>query len=86
VCCDSCETCLVCDDELNVLPVTNAMRDLKPVARQDAEEERAAPLRELTALRAALLGHEPAHTLLSLAKTPAQVRRLAAAVVVSLCD
>ena len=63
----------MCDDELNVLPVTRAMRKLQPVAAVDAEAARAVPARELAALRSELEGHEPAHTLVSQAKTPAQV-------------
>ena len=67
-----CDACLVADDELNVLPVTSAIRSLQPVDRIDAEREVEAERAELTALREALAGHEPAHSLLSLAKTPQQ--------------
>jgi N-acetyltransferase 10 len=67
-----CDACIIADDELNVLPITAGIRSLAPVDRLDAERAAAAGDEELRQLRAALEGHEPAHSLLGIAKTPQQ--------------
>ena len=67
-----CASCLVVDDELNVLPITVAIRTLQPVDRMAVQSARAAPVAELQRLRDALVGTEPAHALLTMCATPAQ--------------
>lgn len=34
-----CRSCLVCDDELNVLPLSSHARDIKPLPPVDGEED-----------------------------------------------
>ncbi|KAK9470259.1 GNAT acetyltransferase 2-domain-containing protein [Dipodascopsis tothii] len=70
----SCESCLVVDDELNVLPISGAknVKALPPPAEADDEEDEAAlsaTERELRALKRSTAELQPAGSLVALAKT-----------------
>ena len=70
----SCDTCLVLDDELNVLPLS-AGKNVKPLPR--SEEEALTPeQRELKELKASLADTQPVGTLVSCAKTLDQAKAI----------
>ncbi|CAM9538532.1 unnamed protein product [Ectocarpus sp. 8 AP-2014] len=68
-----CKSCLVCDDELNVLPLSSHARDIVPLppVDEDAETTEAKELREL---KESLEGTPPVGPLVAGAKTLDQVR------------
>ncbi|KAJ3081553.1 N-acetyltransferase 10 [Quaeritorhiza haematococci] len=67
-----CETCLVVDDELNVLPIS-AGKNVKPLPRL---EELPHEPEELTNLKSSLQDTQPVGSLVSLAKTMDQAKAL----------
>lgn len=70
-----CKSCLVCDDELNVLPLSSHARDIRPLppVDDDAETSEAKELREL---KDSLEGTPPVGPLVAGAKTLDQARAL----------
>lgn len=69
----NCNTCLVLDDELNVLPIS-AGKDVKQVQMKDDEET--PDQVELKALKASLAGTQPVGALVSCAKTIDQAKAI----------
>lgn len=69
----SCHSCLVVDDELNILPISSHARSLAPLPARD-ETEVPASQRELKELKLSLLEHPPAGPLVNLAKTLDQAK------------
>ncbi|CAM9579055.1 unnamed protein product [Scytosiphon promiscuus] len=70
-----CRSCLICDDELNVLPLSSHARDIVPLppVDEDAETTEAKELREL---KESLEGTPPVGPLVAGAKTLDQARAL----------
>lgn len=64
----SCETCLVVDDELNVLPISGA-RNVKPLPPYDDEEVGSEKAVELKNLKSSLEDVQPAGSLVKITKT-----------------
>jgi N-acetyltransferase 10 len=72
----SCESCLVVDDELNVLPVSGG-KDVKPLPPPDPEEEgKTKARRELDEIKASMSDSQPVGSLVTLAKTVDQAKAL----------
>ena len=72
----SCESCLVVDDELNVLPISGA-KDIKPLPPPDPEEEgKSAAKKELESIKASYADSQPVGSLVTLAKTVDQAKAL----------
>ena len=72
----SCESCLVVDDELNVLPISGG-KSIKPLPPPDPQEE-ANPVanRELEEIKLSLEDTQPVGSLVKLAKTVDQAKAL----------
>ncbi|OBA19422.1 DUF699-domain-containing protein [Metschnikowia bicuspidata var. bicuspidata NRRL YB-4993] len=70
----SCETCLVVDDELNVLPISGG-KHVKPLPPAD-DDERTPAQKELAALKASLAEVQPAGSLVALARTVNQAQAI----------
>ena len=68
-----CETCLVVDDELNVLPISGG-KDVKPLP--PASEDQSAETKELSDLKESLAETQPVGSLVTLAKTVDQAKAL----------
>ncbi|KAI9890838.1 MAG: hypothetical protein M1814_003622 [Vezdaea aestivalis] len=72
----SCESCLVVDDELNVLPISGG-KDVKPLPPLDPDKEKnSEQLSELKTLNSEHSETQPLGTLLPLAKTVDQAKAL----------
>ncbi|KAL8416408.1 hypothetical protein RB596_006822 [Gaeumannomyces avenae] len=73
----SCESCLVVDDELNVLPISgaNKVRPLPPPDR-DEEENKTPAQKELDGIKDSLRDSRPVGALVQLAKTNDQAKAL----------
>ena len=72
----SCESCLVVDDELNVLPVSGG-KNVKPLPPPDLEDEDKSKVRkELDGIKASLVDSQPVGSLVTLAKTVDQAKAL----------
>lgn len=69
----SCRSCLVVDDELNVLPVSSHARALAPLGAGQPESVAARELREL---KGEMAGHQPMGALTAVARTLDQARAL----------
>lgn len=75
----SCESCLVVDDELNVLPISGA-KTVKPLPPADDDEDEAANLskeaKELRNLKESLQDVQPVGSLVNVAKTVDQAKAI----------
>ncbi|KAK9371014.1 GNAT acetyltransferase 2-domain-containing protein [Lipomyces kononenkoae] len=74
----SCETCLVVDDELNVLPISGA-KNVKPLPPayeddEDSDKPMSKEARELKEIKASLQDMQPAGALVSVARTVDQAK------------
>ncbi|KAK5661721.1 hypothetical protein OQA88_9821 [Cercophora sp. LCS_1] len=71
----SCESCLVIDDELNVLPISGGkgVKQLPPV---DEDETASATKKELQKIKESLLDTQPIGSLIQLARTTDQAKSL----------
>ena len=70
----SCETCVVLDDELNVLPISKHVRNITPIATADATNQMDESCQELKDLQASLKETLPVGPLVEKAKTVDQAR------------
>jgi N-acetyltransferase 10 len=71
----SCNQCIVVDDQLNILPISNATLHIEPVAAQVNDElKENESTRKLNDLKESLGGTQPAHSLISLCKTLDQAK------------
>jgi len=72
----SCDTCLVVDDELNVLPISGG-RNVKALPAASSENESKSSIKkELEELKASLVDTQPVGSLVNLAKTVDQAKAL----------
>ncbi|KAF1992049.1 DUF699-domain-containing protein [Aulographum hederae CBS 113979] len=72
----SCDSCLVVDDELNVLPISGG-RSVQPLPPPDPEAEGKTPAaKELAEIKESLAETQPVGSLITLAKTVDQARAL----------
>lgn len=71
----SCESCLVIDDELNVLPVSGG-KDVKALPPPDLDQPTSAAQQELEDLKESLRDTKPVGSLAALAKTTDQAKAL----------
>lgn len=69
-----CETCLVCDDELNVLPLTSHARNISPLPTMDHSDSE--DQKELRALMESLADTQPIGSLVEGTRTVDQARAL----------
>lgn len=74
----SCESCLVVDDELNVLPISGANKvKALPLPGRDEEEENKTPAqKELDGIKESLRDTQPVGSLVQLARTNDQAKAL----------
>ena len=75
----SCSSCLVVDDELNVLPISSHIKSIKPVRKGEDEDEDEAIAegpsgRELRELKASLKETQPVGTIVDLVKSLDQAK------------
>ncbi len=70
-----CETCVVMDDELNILPISRYVREISPVSAEESQREEMR-LEELSNLKKSLADTQPAGSLVSLAKTRDQAKAI----------
>ena len=66
-----CQTCIMMDDELNILPISTHVRDIQPVG---GDVEAGAEAEDLTDLKRSLADTEPAGPLVSACKTLDQAK------------
>ncbi|KAJ9245938.1 hypothetical protein DTO027B5_7221 [Paecilomyces variotii] len=72
----SCDSCLVVDDELNVLPISGG-KNVKPLPPPDATTEgKSATQKELQEIKESLADSQPVGSLVTLAKTVDQAKAL----------
>lgn len=71
----SCESCLVIDDELNVLPISGGKK-VKALPPPDLDEPKSEAQRELEAMKEELQDTQPVGPLVTLAKTVDQAKAL----------
>lgn len=71
----SCESCLVIDDELNVLPISGG-KNVKALPPPDIDEPKTATQQELDNMKEALQDTQPVGSLVTLAKTVDQAKAL----------
>lgn len=71
----SCESCLVVDDELNVLPISGG-KSVKPLPPPDSSEGNSAGRKELQDIKDSLVDSQPVGSLITLAKTVDQAKAL----------
>ncbi|EEP81828.1 hypothetical protein UREG_06693 [Uncinocarpus reesii 1704] len=72
----SCSTCLVVDDELNVLPISGG-KDVKPLPPADSTDDSNSPAsKELLSIKDKLADTQPVGSLITLAKTVDQAKAL----------
>jgi N-acetyltransferase 10 len=69
----SCESCLVVDDELNVLPISGG-RNVKPLPPFDEEQDTPPNAAELRSIKESLEDVQPAGSLVALSKTVDQAK------------
>jgi N-acetyltransferase 10 len=70
----SCESCLVIDDEMNVLPVSGGRGVVERTPTEDSEKARS--IKELAEIKESLAGEKPVGDLVKLAKTVDQAKAL----------
>jgi N-acetyltransferase 10 len=71
----SCESCLVIDDELNVLPISGG-KNVKALPPPDLDEPKTAAQKELDEMKETLQDTQPVGSLVTLAKTVDQAKAL----------
>src|SRR5204862_6137659 len=72
----SCDSCLVVDDELNVLPISGG-KNTKPLPALDpSEEDNSSRKKELQSIKDKLQDTQPVGSLVTLAKTVDQAKAL----------
>ncbi|KAH0544210.1 killer toxin resistant protein [Glutinoglossum americanum] len=72
----SCDSCLVVDDELNVLPISGG-KNTKPLPPPDPEgEDKSESRKELDNIKESLAGSQPVGSLITLARTIDQAKAL----------
>lgn len=71
----SCDSCLVVDDELNVLPISGG-KNVKQLPPPDASEGKSATQKELLEIKDSLADSQPVGSLITLAKTVDQAKAL----------
>ncbi|KAL2260180.1 hypothetical protein VTK26DRAFT_5913 [Humicola hyalothermophila] len=71
----SCESCLVIDDELNVLPISGG-KGVKPLPPPDEDEAPSAATQELEKIKDSLQDTQPIGSLIKLARTTDQAKAL----------
>ena len=71
----SCESCLVIDDELNVLPISGG-KNVTPSLNSHSDEGKPASKKELEGIKESLADTQPVGSLATLAKTVDQVKAL----------
>ncbi|KAK4100388.1 DUF699-domain-containing protein [Parathielavia hyrcaniae] len=71
----SCESCLVIDDELNVLPISGG-KGVKPLPPPDEDEPKSAAAQELEKMKDSLQDTQPIGSLVKLARTTDQAKAL----------
>lgn len=72
----SCESCLVVDDELNVLPISGG-KSVKPLPPPNPEDEgKSKSRKELDGIKESLVDSQPVGSLITLAKTVDQAKAL----------
>lgn len=71
----SCESCLVVDDELNVLPISGG-KNVEPLPPGDADQQETPARQELKEIQTSLADTQPVGSLVTLAKTVDQARAL----------
>jgi N-acetyltransferase 10 len=69
-----CSDCLVVDDELNILPLSSHVRDIRPIEQDDGEQPGQTASRELRELQASLADTETVGSLVGIARTVDQAR------------
>lgn len=69
----SCESCLVVDDELNVLPISGG-KDIQQLPPKDADAENGSLAKELTGIKESAVEMQPIGSLVALAKTVDQAK------------
>ena len=76
----SCETCMVVDDELNILPISKHCRDIEPLEHESGDiaswDRIKLQQKELTALKETLGDSQPASSLVALARTIDQAKAI----------
>ncbi|KAE9368617.1 DUF699-domain-containing protein [Stipitochalara longipes BDJ] len=70
-----CESCLVIDDELNVLPISGG-KNVTALPPPDLDEPKSEPQRELDSMKEALQDTQPVGSLVTLARTVDQAKAL----------
>lgn len=71
----SCDSCLVIDDEMNVLPISGG-KNVKPLPPGDQSEDISATKKELQTIKDKLADTQPVGSLVTLAKTVDQAKAL----------
>lgn len=71
----SCQSCLVIDDELNVLPISGG-KEVKALPPPDLDQPKTAKQKELEELKESLQDTQPVGSLVSLARTTDQAKAL----------
>jgi N-acetyltransferase 10 len=71
----SCESCLVIDDELNVLPISGG-KGVKPLPPPEEDEPKSAATQELEKMKESLQDTQPIGSLVKLARTTDQAKAL----------
>jgi N-acetyltransferase 10 len=71
----SCESCLVVDDELNVLPISGG-KNVKPLPLTPSEDEATPTKKELNDIKGSLTETQPVGSLVTLARTVDQAKAL----------
>lgn len=71
----SCDSCLVIDDELNVLPISGG-KGVKPLPPPDLDQPKSEPQKELDNIKESLQDTQPVGSLVNLARTVDQAKAL----------
>ncbi|KAL4887716.1 GNAT acetyltransferase 2-domain-containing protein [Aspergillus karnatakaensis] len=71
----SCDSCLVIDDEMNVLPISGG-KNVKPLPAPEENEEKTGPQKELAKIKDDLAESQPVGSLVNLARTVDQAKAL----------
>ncbi|KAL4797517.1 GNAT acetyltransferase 2-domain-containing protein [Aspergillus venezuelensis] len=71
----SCDSCLVIDDEMNVLPISGG-KNVKPLPPPEGDDEKKGPKKELQKIKDDLAESQPVGSLVNLARTTDQAKAL----------
>ncbi|KAI9784774.1 MAG: killer toxin resistant protein [Geoglossum umbratile] len=72
----SCDSCLVVDDELNVLPISGGKNTIPLPPPDPEEEDKSKSKKELDGIKGSLAGSQPVGSLITLARTVDQAKAL----------